>query len=84
MSESMAADHLQLFGEVVELVDHAGKQQAKIQLRRCYIVINTEQLDDVHLGDSVVIDADTITVEPAPDLGPEESGPRRGWRISSE
>jgi hypothetical protein len=84
MSESKPADHLQLFGEVVELVDHVGIQQAKIQLRNCYLVIDAEHLDDVHLGDSVVIDANTVTVQQAPDLGPDETGPRRGWRIASE
>jgi len=75
MSGRATLDHLQLYGEVVELVEHDDDLQAKIQLRRCYIVINAEQLDDLHLGDSVVIDADTITVQRVTNLGPEESGP---------
>jgi len=50
---------LRLEGEVVETFVREGRSIARIVLRWGYIDVCTDDLEDIHLGDEVVIDLET-------------------------
>jgi hypothetical protein len=47
-----------VIGEVVEVYQKSGVATAKIALRMCHIEVPMELLDDPHLGDKILFDAD--------------------------
>jgi hypothetical protein len=45
-------------GEVVEVIRDGLSYTARIALKSCYIEVPMGMLDDAHLGDKIVLDAD--------------------------
>lgn len=55
-----------LNGEVVEIIDEAGNQKAKILIAPQYLEIVLEKNTEFHLGEKVVMDTEIIVkkIEP--------------------
>ncbi|PIX00412.1 MAG: hypothetical protein COZ80_00270 [Ignavibacteria bacterium CG_4_8_14_3_um_filter_37_9] len=50
-----------LNGEVVEIIDEAGNQKAKILTSPQYLEVVLEENNDIHLGEKVIIETE-ITI----------------------
>lgn len=53
---------LEFSGEVIETFERDGKRVAKVSLTSCHIDVPIDSIPDVHLGDTLVLEAD-ITVQ---------------------
>jgi hypothetical protein len=49
-----------LNGEVVEIIDEAGNQKAKILIAPQYLEVVLETNNDIHLGEKVILDIEVI------------------------
>lgn len=49
-----------LNGEVVEIIDEAGNQKAKILIVPQYLEVVLEANNDIHLGEKVILDIEVI------------------------
>jgi len=49
-----------LNGEVVEIIDEAGDQKAKILIAPQYLEVVLETNNDIHLGEKVILDIEVI------------------------
>jgi hypothetical protein len=49
-----------LNGEVVEIIDEAGNQKAKILISPQYLEVVLEANNDIHLGEKVILDIEVI------------------------
>lgn len=49
-----------LNGEVVEIIDDAGNQKAKILITPQYLEVVLEANNDIHLGEKVILDIEVI------------------------
>jgi hypothetical protein len=59
MTTRLDQPHLQpAIGEVVEVYQKAGVAMAKIALRLCHIEVPMDLLDEAHLGDKILLEAD--------------------------
>ena len=51
-----------LNGEVVEIIDEAGNQKAKILTAPQYLEVLLDANNDIHLGEKVILDAE-VTIK---------------------
>ena len=62
MLTHLTQNRLVLAGEIVETYEKEGKRIAKVALKSCHIDIPLDVLPDLHLGDTVALEAD-ITIK---------------------
>jgi hypothetical protein len=51
-------NRLTFSGEVVETFEREGKRIAKVSLKSCHIDVPIDAIPDVHLGDTLFLEAD--------------------------
>lgn len=56
--EVHSAKNIVLNGEVVEIIDEAGNQKAKILTAPQYLEVVLEENSDIHLGEKVIVDSE--------------------------
>jgi hypothetical protein len=62
MTTHTIQSHLEFSGEVIETFERDGKRIAKVSLKSCHIDVPIDLIPDVHLGDTLVLEAD-VTVQ---------------------
>lgn len=82
MSRSLLPYLPPVVGEVVEVYQKAGIPTAKIALRMCQIEVPLALLDDLHLGDRILLEADLDVKRlesPYASRVPPERTPEEEW-----
>ena len=58
MLTNTTQNRLILAGEIIEMFEKEGKIIAKVALKSCHVDIPLDVLPDLHLGDTVTLEAD--------------------------
>ena len=62
MATHTIQSNIEFSGEVIETFERDGKRIAKVSLKSCHIDVPIDSIPDVHLGDTLVLEAD-VTVQ---------------------